>query len=66
MDLDRDEESISLVESPILQTTAHKVREALADAEELLESRPASSAVDSLHTAFHGYLQEQFLSHSIP
>jgi hypothetical protein len=65
MDLDRDGQSTSLVESPILQTTADKVREALADAEELLKSCPASSAVDRLHTAFHGYLQEQCLSHSI-
>ena len=65
MDLDRDEEPIRLVERPILQTTKDNIREALADADELLRSRPASSAIDRLHTAFHGYLQEQCLSHNI-
>jgi len=59
IDLDRDEEAPALVGSPILPTSADKVNEALADAEELLRSRSASSAVDRLHTAFHGYLQEQ-------
>lgn len=59
IDLDRDEDAPVLVETPILPTSAEKVNEALADAEELLRSRSASSAIDRLHTAFHGYLQEQ-------
>ncbi len=55
IDLDMDEDAPALVETPILPTSAEKVNEALADAEELLKSRSASSAVDRLHTAFHGY-----------
>jgi len=58
-DIDRDEEIPKLVEPPALPTSAENVNDALADAEELLRSRSASSAVDRLHTAFHGYLQEQ-------
>lgn len=66
MDLKGDLSVPRLLESPLLQTSAAKVREALADAEELLRSRPASSAVDRLHTALHGYLQVQCQSHGIP
>jgi len=66
IDIDHDERSRELVESPILPTTVAKVTEALSDAEELLRSRLASSAVDRLHTAFHGYLQEQCRINGIP
>jgi hypothetical protein len=65
-DLDRDEEFPKLVEPPVLPTSAENVKEVLADAEELLRSRSASSAVDRLHTAFHGYLQEQCRDSGVP
>jgi hypothetical protein len=66
MDLNGDLAAPREVESPLLQTSAAKIREALADAEVLLRSRPASSAVDRLHTALHGYLQVQCQLHDIP
>jgi len=37
--------------------TNHTVERALADAEELIHSRGPASALDRVHTAFHGYLK---------
>lgn len=45
------------VASPSLPETQFSVREALADAETLLEQRGAISGLDRIHTAFHGYLR---------
>jgi hypothetical protein len=45
------------VASPSLAITSDAVERALADAEQLLQSRGAPSSVDRIHTAFHGYLR---------
>lgn len=50
-------EKINLVESPSLLNTSEVVFEALQDAETLIKERKSSSAVDRVHTAFHGYLR---------
>lgn len=44
-----------------LLSTADTVRKALADADSLLRSNGASSAIDRLHTALHGYLRFECL-----
>lgn len=44
------------VASPSPQITSDAVEQALADAEQLIASRGATSGVDHVHTAFHGYL----------
>lgn len=54
--LDKDAEQIG-VPSPTLKTTSLSVSGALADAEWLIQARGATSGVDRIHTAFHGYLQ---------
>lgn len=45
-----------VVDSPRPQMTTHTVEMALQDAEQLLYSRGAPSAIDRVHTALHGYL----------
>jgi Abortive infection C-terminus len=45
------------VQSPELRITSEVVRRAIADAETLLQSSGATSAVDRVHTALHGYLK---------
>lgn len=45
------------VESPDLQITSATVSRAIADAEALLQKSGASSGVDRMHTALHGYLK---------
>lgn len=45
------------IPTPKLQITSEVVERALADAEQLLRTRDAVSAVDRVHTAFHGYLK---------
>jgi hypothetical protein len=45
------------VQSPQLRITSEVVRRAIADAETLLQSSGATSAVDRVHTALHGYLK---------
>jgi len=45
------------VQSPRLANPREVVERALQDAETLIESRDAISAVDRLHTALHGYLR---------
>jgi hypothetical protein len=44
------------VPSPSPEVTSEVVERALLDAEQLLQTRGPSSAVDRIHTAFHGYL----------
>jgi hypothetical protein len=46
------------VAAPVLHTDAAAVSRALEDAERLLQSNGAVSAVDRVHTALHGYLRE--------
>lgn len=45
------------VSSPSLAITSDTVERALADCEQLIHSRGATSGVDRIHTAFHGYLR---------
>jgi hypothetical protein len=45
-----------VVSTPVLEVSSEAVARALRDAEHLLASSGASSAVDRVHTAFHGYL----------
>lgn len=55
------------VSSPVLAVTSAVVERALSDAERLMESQGATSGVDRIHTAFHGYLRalldEQSIGH---
>lgn len=46
------------VEQPALRITSDVVERALLDAQELLRSTGATSGVDRLHTALHGYQRE--------
>lgn len=46
-----------LVPSPKPSTTSSTVERALRDAQQLLQSSGAASAVDRVHTAIHGYLK---------
>lgn len=46
------------VEKPILTITSNTVEQALMDADNLILSSGPPSAVDRVHTAFHGYLKE--------
>lgn len=45
------------VRPPTPEITSSEVSDALADAEQLIRTRGASSAVDRAHTALHGYLR---------
>ncbi len=45
------------VASPVLEITSDTVERALRDAERLLATEGATSGVDRIHTAFHGYLR---------
>jgi hypothetical protein len=49
-----------------LEISSDSVKRALADAEHLIQARGASSGVDRLHTAFHGYLKAIALKAKIP
>lgn len=46
------------VEQPSLRITSEVVERALLDAQELLRATGATSGVDRIHTALHGYLFE--------
>lgn len=46
------------VEQPSLRITSEIVERALRDAQELLRANGATSGVDRIHTALHGYLRE--------
>lgn len=56
MDLAKDAE-LEPVSSPSLEIRGDAVERALSDAEQLINSRGASSGVDRIHTALHGYLK---------
>jgi Abortive infection C-terminus len=45
------------VAPPVLEITSDTVERALRDAERLLATEGATSGVDRIHTAFHGYLR---------
>jgi hypothetical protein len=53
------------VEQPALRITSEVVERALLDAQELLRATGATSGVDRLHTALHGYLREVCLDGGI-
>lgn len=55
VDLDK-KEGPAPVSSPSPQITSDAVEQALADAEQLIVARGATSGVDRVHTAFHAYL----------
>lgn len=54
--LHSEKPEIEAVSSPTLQITSDTVKQALADAEQLIHTQGALSGVDRVHTAFHGYL----------
>ena len=54
-----------VVSSPAIQTNAAATSRALNDAERLLQTNGAISAVDRVHTALHGYLRELCVEASI-
>ncbi len=56
-DIIRRLEGASPVASPAPQITSNVVERAIGDAETLLQTSGATSAVDRIHTALHGYLQ---------
>lgn len=49
---------VAAVSSADLRIRTDVIESALADAEMLIDKRGASSGVDRVHTAFHGYLKE--------
>jgi len=53
-----EEESSPVVSAPSLSVTSDVVERAIADAQALIESTGATSAVDRVHTQLHGYLKE--------
>lgn len=50
-------EKVGAIADPVLAYTSEVVFEALEDASSLVKERKAVSAVDRVHTAFHGYLR---------
>ena len=46
------------VQTPTLRYTSELVERALGDAEQLIRTQGATSGVDRVHTALHGYLRE--------
>jgi|SRR5882724_579233 len=56
VDLDTSEE-VQSVAVPALKITSETVDRALSDAETLIRTNGASSGLDRVHTAFHGYLR---------
>ncbi|HVS87999.1 MAG TPA: abortive infection family protein [Candidatus Acidoferrum sp.] len=55
-DLDASEE-VQSVPVPTLKITSEAVDRALSDAESLIRANGATSGLDRVHTAFHGYLR---------
>jgi len=51
------EEKVVPVAPPSPKITSEAVERALEDAEQLIKTRGPSSAIDRVHTAFHGYLR---------
>lgn len=60
-----DDQATSLVPMPALDFSSDAVERALADAEQLVQSRGALSGVDRFHTVFHGYLRNACASAGI-
>jgi len=54
-----------VVSNPTLAITSDSVEMALADCEHLIHSRGATSGVDRIHTAFHGYLHAVCVKYKI-
>jgi hypothetical protein len=50
-------DTVDYINQPSLEVQSGTVFEALEDAKSLIENRKAVSAVDRVHTAFHGYLR---------
>jgi hypothetical protein len=65
VDLDTDE-GPQPVPSPTLEITSDVVERALGDAERLIATQGATSGVDRVHTAFHGYLRALAVKASLP
>jgi hypothetical protein len=59
-------EGVAGVVTPTLEQTSEVVERALADAETLIRTTGATSGVDRLHTALHGYLRVVCDSQGIP
>jgi hypothetical protein len=57
-------ESLGYLDDPLIYSAAYVV-EILDDAASLIANRSAASAVDRVHTAFHGYLREVCSSQNI-
>ncbi len=53
------------VSRPSLAITSDAVERAMADCEQLIHSRGATSGVDRIHTALHGYLRAVCTKHNI-
>lgn len=47
----------SIIESPVLKVTSDVVARAINDARQLIKENGATSGVDRVHTALHGYLK---------
>jgi hypothetical protein len=60
------EETVGVVQTPVLITTSDVVEAALRDAETLIGTRGAASGLDRVHTAFHGYLESVCRANGIP
>jgi hypothetical protein len=60
------EEKVIPVAAPSPKITSESVERALADAQHLIQARGASSAVDRVHTALHGYLRAALQREGIP
>ncbi len=56
VDLDASE-AVQTVSVPALKVTSEAVDRALSDAETLIRTNGATSGLDRVHTAFHGYLR---------
>lgn len=50
-------DNVEYISQPTFEVQGEAVFEALEDAKSLIENRKAVSAVDRVHTAFHGYLR---------
>ncbi len=53
------------VSSPNLHITSDSVERALADAEQLIHTQGATSGIDRVHTAFHGFMLAGCAKHGI-
>jgi hypothetical protein len=58
----REDDTVQPVATPELRSPSATVEQALDDAQHLLASSGAASAVDRVHTALHGYLRDLSLA----